>query len=115
MTEKDVIPADHLTILPLIPLLLLDLEHADSIPEFLEPNTPEWLGEGVHELPPKVDELKDNTSSIDTITDEVIASIDVLVVVVEGWILGQGDGGLVVNHQCRHDELLLAKLAKKPS
>jgi hypothetical protein len=77
---------DYLTNLPLILLLLLELEihHFQSCS-----STPT---EGA-------DELEDDLSSINTITNEVIFDVDVLPPVMEDGVLGEGDGGLIVHHQ----------------
>ena len=60
----------------------------------------ERLGEDVHELLTSFDELDDDLPSIDTVPEEMELDIDVLAQVVENYILHEGDGGLVVHHQC---------------
>ena len=45
-------------------------------------------------------ELNDDLPSIDTVTEEVELDVDVLALVVENRILREGDGRLVVHHQC---------------
>ena len=54
----------------------------------------------VHELSTSFDELDDDLPSIDTVLEEVGFDVDVLAPVVENRILCEGDGGLVVHHQC---------------
>ena len=60
----------------------------------------ERLGEDVCELPTSFNELDDDLPSIDTIPEEVEPDVDVLAPIVENQILREGDGGLVVHHQC---------------
>ena len=51
-------------------------------------------------MPTSFDELNDDLPSIDTISEEVELDVDVLAPVMENWILREGEGGLVVHHQC---------------
>ena len=60
----------------------------------------ERLGEDVHELPTSFDKIDDDLPSIDTVPEEVELDVDVLALVVENRILREGDGWLVVYHQC---------------
>ena len=60
----------------------------------------ERLGEDVRELPTSFDELDDDQPSIDTVPEEVELHVDVLALVMENRILREGEGGLVVHHQC---------------
>ena len=97
-SHKEVV--DYLTILPLILLLSLVPLHADNLFQLRESKTSERLGEDVCELPTSFDELDDDLSSIDTVPEKVELHIDVFTPVVQNWILREGDGGLVVHHQC---------------
>ena len=54
----------------------------------------------MRELPTSFDELDDDLPSNDTVPKEVELDVDVLALVMENWILCEGDGGLVVHHQC---------------
>ena len=60
----------------------------------------ERLGEDVCELLISFDELDNDLPSIDTVPEEVELDVDVLAPVVENQILCEGDGGLVIHHQC---------------
>ena len=51
-------------------------------------------------MPTSFDELDDDLPSIYTVLEEVELDVDVLSPVMENWILREGDGGLVVHHQC---------------
>jgi hypothetical protein len=92
--------ADYLTILPQILLLLVELEihHSNLAPQLQELKAP-WFGEDVRELLAGLDELEDDLSSINFITKKVILDVDVLALVGEDRVLGEGDGGLTVHHQ----------------
>ena len=68
--------------------------HADHLLQLFESKMAERLGEDVRELLTSFDELDDDLPSIDTVPEEV--ELDV----VENRILREGDGGLVVHHQC---------------
>ena len=46
------------------------------------------------------DELNDDLTSIDTVSEEVKLDVDVLAPVVENRILREDDGRLVIHHQC---------------
>ena len=74
--------------------------HADHLLQLRESKTSELLGEDVRELPTSFDELNDDLPFIDTIPEEVKLHVDVLAPVVQNRILREGDGGLVVHHQC---------------
>ena len=60
----------------------------------------ERLGEDVRKLLTSFDELDDDLPSIDTVPEEVGLDIDAFALVVENQILREGEGGLVVHHQC---------------
>ena len=74
--------------------------HADHLLQLHESKTSKRLGEDVHELSTSFDELDDDLPSINTISEEVELHVDVFAPVVQNWILCEGDGGLVVHHQC---------------
>ena len=74
-----------------------------------------WLGEDVCELSTSFDELDDNLTSIDTVSEEVKLNVDVLAPVVENQILREGDGGLVVHHQCWWVSFHTGQLAQQPA
>ena len=74
--------------------------HADHLLQLRESKMSERLGEDVRELPTSFDELDDDLSSIDTVLEEVELHVDVFAPVVQNWILREGEGGLVVHHQC---------------
>ena len=74
--------------------------HVDHLLQLREPKMAERLSEDVRELPTSFDELDDDLPSIDTVPKEVELNVDVLAPVVENRILREGDGGLVVHHQC---------------
>ena len=74
--------------------------HADHLLQLRESKTSERLDEDVHELPTSFDELDDDLPSIDTVPEEVEFDVDVLAPVVQNQIHREGDGGLVVHHQC---------------
>ena len=73
---------------------------ADHLLQLHESKTSEWLGEDVHELLTSFDELDDDLPFIDTVPEEVELHVDVLALIVENRILREGDGRLVVHHQC---------------
>src|SRR5579859_6957399 len=87
--------------LPLILLLDLDFHHADHAPKLHEPEAPKRLGEDVSELPPGLDELDDDLSSVDAVSKEVELHVDMLASVMEDWILRQRDRRLVIHLQRR--------------
>ena len=60
----------------------------------------ERLGEDVRGFSTSFDKLVDDLPTIDTVPEKMELDIDVLAPVVENWILREGDGGLVVHHQC---------------
>ena len=60
----------------------------------------ERLGEDVRGFSTSFDELVDDLPTIDTVPEKMELDIDVLAPVVENRILHEGDGGLVVHHQC---------------
>ena len=74
--------------------------HADHLLQLRESKTTKRLGEDVRELPTNFDELDDELPFIDIVLEEMELDIDVLAPVVENWILREGDGGLLVHHQC---------------
>ena len=74
--------------------------HADHLLQLRESKSSERLGEDVSELSTSFDKLNDDLPSIDTVPEEVKLDVDVLVPVMENRILREGDGGLVVRHQC---------------
>ena len=74
----------------------------------------EWLGEDVRELLTSFDKLDDDLPSIDTVLEEVELHVDVLASVVENRILREGDGGLVVHHQCWWVSFHAGQLAQQP-
>lgn len=101
--------ADYFIILPLILLLLLNLEihHAYLALQLREPKAPKWLGEDIHELSDGLDELEDK-SFIDTLTKKVILDVDVLAPIVEDSVLCKGNGGLIVHHRSRSTSFFLS-------
>ena len=74
--------------------------HADNLLQLRESKTSERLGDDVCKLPTCFDELNDDLPSIDTVPEEVELDVDVLAPIMENQILREGDGGLVVHHQC---------------
>ena len=74
--------------------------HADHLLQLREPKTAERLGEDIRELPTSFDELDNDLPSIDIVPEEVELDVDVLAPVVENRILREGNGGLLVHHQC---------------
>ena len=54
----------------------------------------------ISELLTSFDELDDDLPSIDTVPEKMELDVDVLAPVVEGRVLGEGKGGLVIHHQC---------------
>ena len=107
--------ADYLIILSLILLLTLEPLYADHLLQLREPKTVERLGEDVRELSTSFDELDDDLPSIDTVPEEVKLDVDVLALVVENRILREGDGGLVVHHQCWWVSIQTGQLAQQPA
>ena len=91
---------DYFTILSLILLLTLEPPPCRSSVQLREPKTAERLGEDVRELPTSFDELDDDLSSIDTVPEEAELDVDMLAPVMENRILREGEGGLVIHHQC---------------
>ena len=75
----------------------------------------ERLGEDVCELPTSFDKLNDDLPSIDIIPEEEELHVDVLTPVVEIRILREGDGGLVVKHQCWWVSFHTGQLAQQPA
>ena len=96
-------------------LLSLDPLHADHLLQLRESKMAEWLGEDVRELPTSFDELDDDLSSIDTVPEKLKLDVDVLAPVVENRILHEGDGGLVVHHQCWWVSFHTGQLAQQPA
>ena len=74
--------------------------YADHLLQLRESKTSERLGEDVRELPTSFNELDDDLPIIDTVPKGVELHVDVLAPVMENRILREGDGGLVVHHQC---------------
>ena len=74
--------------------------HTDHLLQLRESKSSERLGEDVRELSSNFDELDDDLPSINTIPEEVKLHVDVFTPVVQNQILREGDGGLVVHHQC---------------
>ena len=74
--------------------------HADHLLQLRESKSSERLGEDVCELPSSFDELDDDLPSINTVPEEVELHVDVFTPIVQNRILHEGDGGLVVHHQC---------------
>ena len=99
--EREISSRLCLTILPLILLLTqsLDLIHANHFPQLHESQASECLGEDVSELSAGLDKLDDDLPSIDVVPEEVELDVDVLALVVENRVLGEGDSRLVVHHQ----------------
>ena len=89
--------------------------HADHLLQLRESKTSEWLGEDVRELPTSFDELDDDLPSIDTVPEEVELHIDVLAPIMKNQILCEGDGGLVVHHQCWWVSFHTGQLAQQPA
>ena len=89
--------------------------HADHLLQLRESKTSEWLGEDVRELPISFDELNDDLPSIDTVPEKVELHIDVFTLVVQNRILREGDGGLVVHHQCWWVSFHIGQLAQQPA
>ena len=89
--------------------------HADHIFQLREPKTDERLGEDVRELPTSFDELDDDLPFINTVLEEVELHIDVVALVMENQILHEGDGGLVVHHQCWWVSFRTGQLAQQPT
>jgi len=58
------------------------------------------LGDDISELPTSFNELDDDLPSIDTVPEKVELYVNVLAPVVEDRVLGEGEDGLVVDHQC---------------
>ena len=75
----------------------------------------ERLGEDVRELLTSFDELVDDLPSIDTVPEEVELHVDVFTPVVQNWILCEGDGGLVIHHQCWWVSFHTGQLAQQPT
>ena len=75
----------------------------------------ERLGEDVRELPTNFDELDDDLPSIDTVPEKVKLNVDVVAPVMENRILREGDGGLVVLHQCWWVSFRTGQLAQQPA
>ena len=74
--------------------------HADHLLQLRESKSSERLGEDVRELPTSFDKLDDDLPSINTVPEEVELHVDVFTPVMQNRILREGDGGLVVHHQC---------------
>ena len=74
--------------------------HADHLLQLRESKASERLGEDVHELLTSFDEVDDDLPSINTVSEEVKLHVDVFALVMQNRILREGDGGLVVHHQC---------------
>ena len=51
-------------------------------------------------MPTSFNELDDDLPSIDMVPEKVELYVNVLAPVVEDRLLGEGEGGLVVDHQC---------------
>ena len=75
----------------------------------------ERLDEDVRELPTSFDELDNDLPSIDTVLEEVELDVVVLALVVENRILREGDGGLVVHHQCWWVRFHTGQLTQQPA
>jgi hypothetical protein len=78
--------ADYLTILSLILLLLLlglQFHHGNLVLQLWEPKAPKWLGDDVWESLVGLDDLEDDLSSNDTITNTVM-----LICFVLSWRMG---------------------------
>ena len=60
------------------------------------------------------DKLDDDLSSIDIVPKEVELHVDVFALVMQNRILREGDGGLVVHHQCWWVSFHAGQLAQQP-
>ena len=89
--------------------------HADHLLQLHESKSSKRLGKDVCELPTRFDELDDDLPSIDTVHEEVELDVDVLALVVENRILREGDGWLVVYHQCWWVSFHAGQLAQQPT
>ena len=65
-------------------------------------------------MPTSFDELNDDLPSINTVPEEVELDVDVLAPVMENRILCEGDGRLVVHHQCWWVSFHTGQLAQLP-
>ena len=66
-------------------------------------------------MPTSFNELDDDLPSIDTVPEEVKLHVDVLAPIVENWILREGEGELVVHHQCWWVSFHTSQLAQQPA
>lgn len=73
----------------LILLHFLDLNQPKLLAHLPELNTPEWPREDVGELTIRIDVLNRNLSYLNTLPNEIIASIDVLTLIMKDRILSQ--------------------------
>ena len=89
--------------------------HGDHLLQLRESKTAERLGEDVRKLPTSFDELDDDLLFIDTVPEKVELHVDVLAPVVENRILREGDGGLVVHHQCWWMSFRTGQLVQLPA
>ena len=88
---------------------------ADQFLQLHELKSSEQLGEDVRELPTSFDELDDDLSSIDIVPEEVELHVDVLAPIVQNRILREGNGGLVVHHQCWWVSFHTRQLTQQPA
>ena len=89
--------------------------HVNHLLQLRESKTSERLGEDVCELPTSFDELDDDLPSINTVPEEVKLHVDVFAPIVQNRILREGDGGLVVHHQCWWVSFRTGQLAQQPT
>ena len=89
--------------------------HANHLLQLHELKSSEQLGEDVRELLTSFDEHDDDLPSIDTVPEEVKLYVDVFAPVVQNRILREGDGGLVVHHQCWWVSFHANQFAQQPA
>ena len=89
--------------------------HVDHLLQLRESKSSERFGEDVRELPSSFDKLDDDLPSINTVPKEVELYVDVFTPVVQNRILREGDGGLVVHHQCWWVSFHAGQLTQQPT
>ena len=89
--------------------------HTDHLLQLRDSKTSERLGEDIRELPTSFNELDDDLLSIDTVPEKMELYVDVFAPVVQNQILHEGDGGLVVHHQCWWVSFRTGQLTQQPT
>ena len=92
MTQNEKLQASATIWLTNHPLNLLQLDDAQSLPQFQEPDTPQCLGEDIGELIHSPDMINLHLAVLNALMNEVVLRVNVFASIMMHWILTQGNG-----------------------